>query len=139
TTTLTSGSAYVTNKCGFTVYLWSVSSVVGSLQTIPNGATYSERFRYDPLTGIAIKIGTNDRALYTGAPLLHFNYALNPSEGSIYYDLSTVFGFDYGFRGRKFTLKGTEGKNVPSIEWSGGAPSGTRAYFGDTDLTLTLC
>lgn len=121
------------------MYLWSVSSVVGPLQIVPTGATYRERFRYDPATGIAIKIGTTDQALYTAQPLLHFNYALNNAEGSIYYDLSTVFGFDQKFQGQKFVVKGTEGRNVLSIEWYGGAPSGTKAYFGDTDLTLTLC
>jgi hypothetical protein len=135
-----SNHAQVINKCGFAVYIWHVDSAVGSVNNVTT-FPYSENLSYDPKTGTALKIGTSPTALSTGAPLIHFSYALNPAEGSVYYDLSTVFGLDPAFQGKKFVLKGTEGlvPPVPVIEWSGDGPSGTRAYFGNTDLNLTLC
>jgi hypothetical protein len=138
---LTTGIASVKNNCPFTLYLWSVSSTISPIHTLAangTGTPYTEPLHYDPATGIAIKIGTTDNALWTGAPLLHFSYALNNAEGSIYYDLSSAFGTDPLLMGRKFVVKGSK-PDVPSIEWTGGSPSGTRAYFGDTDLGLTLC
>lgn len=134
----TQGSAIIKNSCPFAVHVWSVNSKQGPMVTIPTNGTSSEAFSFDPLTGTAIKISPWDAALYSGAPLLHFSYGLNPQSNYIYYDVSTVLGFDQQFQGKKFTVKGTK-ENVPAIEWYGGAPSGTRAFQGDTDLVFTLC
>ncbi|KAF2749881.1 hypothetical protein M011DRAFT_524504 [Sporormia fimetaria CBS 119925] len=138
TTTLTSGVARVINNCPSTVYLWSVASTVGDRQTLQPGGQYSEQFRYDPRTGVAIKVGTTPESIGNGAPVLHFSYTLNNGENSIYYDVSSAFGVDPLFSGRVVKVVG-DGPNVPSIVWTGPAPSGTRVYFGNTNLILTLC
>jgi hypothetical protein len=85
------GSAKVTNKCQNSVYLWSVGSSAGDVQTIAPGGTYSEVYRDDNGSGgISLKITREKDGLYNGSPQTIFAYSLDGN--NIWYDLSDVFG-----------------------------------------------
>ncbi|KAF2499000.1 hypothetical protein BU16DRAFT_443900, partial [Lophium mytilinum] len=72
------------------IYLWSVSSVAGPMQTIYPYTLWSESQHYDPKTGIALKITKAPDALYNGAGTFIFGYTLNAAEGNIYYSFGKV-------------------------------------------------
>lgn len=137
------GEQFVTNKCSSTVYLWEVaaSSEPGPVQTIDPSWTYSSALRTRSTSGgVALKVGTTPDALWTGAPTLHLSYTNNNE--SIWYDLSTVFGFDPLFQGKNVSVHGTPGKNpeVPTILWPGSPqPQQVKVYNGNTNLYLVLC
>jgi len=126
----------VHNNCDFDIFITSVGSTSGNTTKVQPDTRWTEE-EYFEGTGTAIKIGRSAAALWTAQPTLHLSYTYNKGK-SIYYDLSTAYGFD--FWGKKITLKGDEEKDVPSIEWDGApGPIHTTSYFGETDLTLEVC
>ncbi|KAF2204592.1 putative BYS1 domain protein [Delitschia confertaspora ATCC 74209] len=135
------GNATVLNHCPFPTYLWSVASTASPQHNLSSTTgSYMEPLHTDPKTGgIAIKITTVANGLVSNAPQLNFAYALNEREGSVYYDLSSVFGDP--FAGSKVEIKPKEG--CAKITWEKGTRpegSGTQACFDTAaDLVLTLC
>lgn len=130
------GTSYVHNKCGFDVYITSVGSTMSETKKLGNNSYWSEK-QYLEDVGTAIKITTSATALYEAKPVLHFSYTYTKGV-SIYYDLSTTYGFD--FEDKKLRLHGPEDKDVEEIVWDGEPkPNHTAVYFGDTNLTLELC
>ncbi|KAF2787048.1 hypothetical protein K505DRAFT_288623 [Melanomma pulvis-pyrius CBS 109.77] len=138
-TTLATGQSIIKNKCGFPVWITSVDHEPHPTISLAAGGTWSEPQRYDPATGISIKIGTYEGALYTGGPIIQFAYTAYPPP-YIYYDISTSYGYDPKFIGEIIDLSGSA-TGAPEIVWNGGPESNqnTKAYAGDTDLILTLC
>ncbi|EFQ98413.1 Bys1 family protein [Nannizzia gypsea CBS 118893] len=134
------GHAIVENHCDNNAYLWSVGSSVGPQQTITPGHTYSEQFRYDPVSGgIALKITRAKDGIYNGSPQTIFAYTLTNT--NTFYDLSDVFGD--AFAGTSGLLVSTSNPNCPDIWWPNGVPPAgqkfTSACQRDADITLTLC
>ena len=86
------GNAVVKNNCGFSVYLRSVGSSVGALQTITAGGSYSEQFRTTSTgAGVSLKIDKTGDPTGSGAGnIVQFEYTLSGS--TVYYDLSTLDG-----------------------------------------------
>ena len=86
------GNAVVKNNCGFSVYLRSVGSSVGALQTIKAGGSYSEQFRVSGTgAGISLKVDkTGDPTGSGSGNIVQFEYTLSGS--TVYYDLSTLNG-----------------------------------------------
>ncbi|KAF2001855.1 hypothetical protein P154DRAFT_414241, partial [Amniculicola lignicola CBS 123094] len=111
--------AYVKNKCGVPLYISTVSSRSSDVQPLPNGGFWTDELKYDPLTGIAIKITSKPDGLATGAPVLHFSYTLGQEDGKTYYDLSSAYGLDDVFEGEKLELHTNWEKNCPVITWLG--------------------
>lgn len=135
-TALAAPSVIVHNNCDFNIFITSVGQTTGNTTAVQPDTLWTEE-EYFQGVGTAIKIALTDAALWTAKPVLHLSYTYKKNE-SIYYDLSTAYGFD--FWGKKITLKGDEGKNVPSIEWNGEpSPPHTYAFFGETGLTLEVC
>ncbi|CBX94415.1 hypothetical protein IAQ61_009875 [Plenodomus lingam] len=134
--TALAGTSYVHNKCGYDVYVTSVGATPGPTTKLENATYWSEQ-QYLEDVGTAIKITTEANGLYEAKPVLHFSYTYN--EGvSIYYDLSTIHGYD--FAGKKLRLHGPDDQKVEEIVWDGEPkPNHTAVYFGDTSLYLELC
>ena len=85
------GHAVVKNNCAAPVYLWSVGSAVGPMQTINPGKSYSQVLHHDAKSGgISLKITKTANGLYDGSPQTNFAYTLDGSQ--TWYDLSDVFG-----------------------------------------------
>ncbi|KAH6633217.1 hypothetical protein C7974DRAFT_412230 [Boeremia exigua] len=125
------------NNCDFDVFVTSVGKTSGNTTRVHPDVPWIEEEYFDG-TGTAIKIGRTAAALWTAKPTLHLSYTYSRGQ-SLYYDLSTTYGFD--FWGKKITVKGDDDKEVPSIEWDG-APEliqHTQSYFGETGLTLEIC
>ncbi|KAI8935332.1 hypothetical protein NX059_007917 [Plenodomus lindquistii] len=134
--TALAGTTFVHNKCGFDVYVTSVGATTSETMKLTNTSYWSEKQYFEGI-GTAIKITTSPNALWESKPVLHFSYTYTKNV-SIYYDLSTAFGFD--FAGDKLRVHGPEGKNVEEIVWDGEPkPNHTAVFFGDTSLTLELC
>ncbi|KAJ8118567.1 hypothetical protein OPT61_g470 [Boeremia exigua] len=126
----------VHNNCDFDVFVTSVGQTSGNTTRVQPDTRWVEEEYFQGI-GTAIKIGRTAAALWTAKPTLHLSYTYSKDQ-SIYYDLSTAYGFD--FWGLKITLKGDKDKNVPSIEWDGApGPIHTESYFGETGLTLEAC
>ncbi|KAK2059042.1 Bys1 family protein [Colletotrichum caudatum] len=137
------GKATVVNKCATEVSLWSVGSDVRAAGPLAaGGGTYAETFARDPATGgRALKITSARDGLYTGAPQLVFAYTLDAAGGggSIWYDLSTVFGD--GFKGSKLVVA-SRLATCPAIVWEAGvSPGGSQVKVctAEQDVVLTLC
>ncbi|KAL4895037.1 hypothetical protein BDV59DRAFT_200294 [Aspergillus ambiguus] len=129
----TIGQAVVDNECSFPVYLWSVSSTVGSGVTLEPFTTYSEEFRADSSTGgVAIKVTTTPEGLYTGAAQTIFAYSLIGN--TVYYDLSDVYGD--AFKGNRVSLGGAQGD---AITWEDGVPpSGSQVRTQASNLDVVV-
>lgn len=135
-TTLAAPSIVVHNNCDFDVFVTSVGQITGNTTKVQPDTLWTEEEYFQGI-GTAIKIGRTAAALWTAKPILHLSYTYNKGV-SLYYGLSTVYGFD--FPNKKITVKGDKDKDVPSIEWDGAPQSGnTLAYFGETGLTLEVC
>jgi hypothetical protein len=132
------GNAVVTNHCNFPVYLWSVGGSVGPQQTIAAGASYSEPLHHDPASGgIALKITTVANGLYNGSPQTNFAYTLDP--GTVWYDLSDVFGDP--FSGKTMVVRPSD-TQCSKICWPQGVNPGgsqTKNCNSASSITLNLC
>ncbi|PVH92660.1 hypothetical protein DM02DRAFT_268598 [Periconia macrospinosa] len=130
------GNAIIKNQCTSPIYAWSVSSTVGSQQTIAPAGNFSEAFHRDATTGgIALKITRVADGLYNGSPQQIFSYSLDGA--TVWYDLSTAFGEP--FAGSKITVT-QEGSR--SIEWpTGSNPGGSQVKAGvsEKDVVFTAC
>ena len=133
------GQSIIRNKCDFPIYITSVDSKVHDTVALAAGGTFSEPQRYDPATGIVLKVGTTADALWTSKPILQFAYTQHPDDW-IYYDLSNSFGYDAAFVGETLVVQGSA-PGLPQIVWPGSPLEGqnTKAYKGWTDLVLVLC
>lgn len=135
-TTLAAPTIIVHNNCDFDIFVTSVGQTSGNTTKVQPDVLWTEE-EYFENTGTAIKIGRSAAALWTAQPTLHLSYTYNKNQ-SLYYDLNTAYGFD--FWGKKITVRGDEGKNVPTIEWDGApGPAQISSYLGETGLTLELC
>ncbi|CAI7617012.1 unnamed protein product [Penicillium discolor] len=127
------GNAIVTNQCDFPVYL-----CVGPKQTIPAGGSYTEALHHDSASGgISLKITTVDDGLYNGSPQTNFAYTLDP--GTVWYDLSDVFGDP--FSGKSIVVRPTD-TTCSNICWAQGVNPGgsqTKNCNSDTSIDLNLC
>ena len=132
------GIARVVNNCDDAVHVWSVGSSVAGPYKLTKGGFYGEEFAKDPVTGgKALKVTRNADGLYTGAAQTIFAYNLDG--GSIWYDLSDVFGD--AFVGKKVTVASAE-QTCPSIIWPTGVPpagSQVKVCTAQKDVVLTLC
>jgi hypothetical protein len=133
------GSARVENKCNFPVTLWSVGGSISQPYTIAaNGGSYSEPFVKDPQSGgKALKVTKSSNGLFTGAPQTVFAYNLDG--GTIWYDLSDVFGD--AFAGSKL-VEASEDQTCPAIVWGNGIPpsgSQVKTCSAYSDVCLVLC
>lgn len=132
------GNAIVTNHCQFPVYLWSVGGSVGPKQTIPAGGSYTEALHHDSASGgISLKITTVDNGLHNGSPQTNFAYTLDP--GTVWYDLSDVFGDP--FSGKSIVVRPTD-TTCSNICWAQGVNPGgsqTKNCNSDTSVNLDLC
>ncbi|CAO2655862.1 Nn.00g046650.m01.CDS01 [Neocucurbitaria sp. VM-36] len=134
--TALAAATIVTNKCDFDVWVTSVSTTTGETKKITPTSSYTEGQYFDG-TGTAIKVTRSENGLWQNKPVLTFAYSYTKG-GPIYYDLSSHSGFD--FWGKKLTIKGEQGKGAEEVTWDGTPkPNHTAAYWGETDLTLTLC
>ncbi|KAF1845370.1 uncharacterized protein K460DRAFT_281718 [Cucurbitaria berberidis CBS 394.84] len=130
------GVTIVTNKCDFDVWVTSVSTTTGPTKKIASNSSYTEGQYFDG-TGTAIKVTRAEKGLWQGKAVLIFAYSYTKG-GPIYYDLSSHSGFD--FWGKKLTVQGQQGKGAEVLTWEGTPkPNHTAVYWGETDLTLTLC
>ncbi|KAA8644271.1 hypothetical protein EYZ11_002856 [Aspergillus tanneri] len=131
----TTGHAVVINECTHAIYLWSVSSTMGSQITLAPQENYTEVFHHDDQSGgVSLKVTTVKDGLYNSAPQTVFAY--NLVDRNVWYDLSDVFGDP--FQGHLVTLLPSE----PAINWEDGVPpAGSQVRIQDaaTDLALTVC
>lgn len=129
------GQAVVVNHCNFPIYIWSVGSTIQPQETIWPYGRFSEIYRHDKESGgIALKISTVHDGLYSSSPMTIFAY--NLADGSVWYDLSDVFGDP--FSGHPVELRPAD----PPIFWQDGIPprgSMVRVQEDSVDLILTLC
>ncbi|OCL06821.1 hypothetical protein AOQ84DRAFT_267528, partial [Glonium stellatum] len=126
----------VVNQCLFSVFLWSVDTSIGPMQTITSGSSYYETMHWNPTTGIALKITTTPDGLYNAAPTLIWGYAINPSEKSVYYSLSDAFGNP--FVGQSVSLSSNPDGACPNISYPS-ERSTTKVCQDIYDLVITLC
>ncbi|KAF2004128.1 hypothetical protein P154DRAFT_485875 [Amniculicola lignicola CBS 123094] len=135
------GRAIVSNLCDAPVYLWSVGSSISTQHVIPRDSSYSEVFHHDPISGgIAIKMTASENGLFN-PNVSQTIFAYNLDGGTIWYDMSDLFGD--GFLGRRMYVKPSV-TSCPEIAWPfGKLPSGegsqVRHCTAETDLTLTFC
>lgn len=135
-TTFAVPSIVVHNNCDFNIFVTSVGQATGNTTKVQPDTLWTEE-EYFQGVGTAIKIGRTAAALWTAQPTLHLSYTYNKGK-SIYYDLSTAYGFD--FWGKNITVKGDKDKDVQPIEWNGApGPVHTLSYLGETGLTLEVC
>lgn len=135
------GSARVTNNCAEPVYLWHVGGSVGAKQTIGQGQTYNETIVRDPSTGgVALKVTRVDDGLFQpGVPQTVFSYTLDQSTGTVWYDLSDVFGDAFAGSNVEVLPSVT---TCPAILWPAGvSPGGSQVKVcgAGYDYTLILC
>lgn len=132
------GHAVVKNNCAAPVYLWSVGSAVGPMQTINPGKSYSQVLHHDAKSGgISLKITKTANGLYDGSPQTNFAYTLDGSQ--TWYDLSDVFGD--AFSGKSVSVVPSV-STCPRICWpSGVSPAGSQVKdcTSTADITLNLC
>ncbi|OAK96187.1 hypothetical protein IQ06DRAFT_308990 [Phaeosphaeriaceae sp. SRC1lsM3a] len=124
---LTSAVAETTvhNKCSYPVY-YSANDADGP-------SPESEWF--DGITGTALKITKTRDGLWAGKPVLNFGYTIK--DGEVWYDLSTVNGYDWW--GEVLVLDG-EREGAETIVWKGQPGPNHVAHFkGELDLVLTTC
>ncbi|KAF2755089.1 hypothetical protein EJ05DRAFT_503399 [Pseudovirgaria hyperparasitica] len=138
TSTLAIGNAKVINNCADNIYLWSVSSTQGAMQTISKGASYSEPFHTDNKTGgIALRITRFTDGLFNGRPQTTLSYSLDGN--NIWYDLSDAFGD--AFSGSKLEVVASDAA-CPKITWAQGVSPGgsqTKVCQANSDVALTTC
>lgn len=131
------GQAIIYNSCPFPVYVWSVGSTIRPETTVPRWANFTETFRVDRQTGgIALKVTTVDGGLFNSSPQTVFAYNVDETTGSVYYDLTDVFGDP--FQGHPVSLLPSD----PMIFWPNGTPPGgsnVRVKPLTQDLKLSLC
>lgn len=133
---LAAPSVVVQNNCDFDIFVTSVGTSVGNTTKVQPDTLWTEE-EYFSGVGTAIKIARSATALWTAKPVLHLSYTYDQGK-SLYYDLSTVYGFD--FENQNITVTGDEGKDVTSIKWVGTpGPIHTFSYFGETGLHLETC
>lgn len=129
------GRAVVVNHCNVPIYIWSVGSTIRPQKMIFPSGRFSEIYRHDKESGgIALKISTMHDGLYSSSPMTVFAY--NLANGSVWYDLSDVFGDP--FSGHPVVLRPAE----PEIFWQDGIPprgSMVRMQEASVDLILTVC
>lgn len=129
------GRAVIVNRCTVPIYIWSVGSTVRPQSTIHPYGRFFETYRHDKETGgIALKVSTVYDGLYNSSPMTVFAY--NLANGSVWYDLSDVFGDP--FAGHPVVLQPAE----PQIFWQNGVPpsgSMVRVQDASVDLVLTVC
>jgi hypothetical protein len=142
TIAIMAGTAYavpetlVHNNCDFPIWYAAVDSTPPINMTIipPAGYVAQDQW-FDGKTGTALKITKSYNGLWANEPVLNFGYTL--SNGEIWYDLSTINGFD--FWGENITLEGGK-KGSEEIVWEGApGPVHIAHWVGSLDLLLTLC
>ena len=103
-----SGSATVTNSCGFEVYVYvcDQSSCGGVTNVGPNGGTFSTPYTSTLNDGVSIKIGTAPGEVEK--PITQLEYTV--TSNLVYFDLSDINGNPFGNYG--FTLTDTDGLSV---------------------------
>jgi len=127
------GIAVVLNNSPDPIYVWSVGGTVGPRHDIKAGQTYAscnffqltatggiyweEMHHDDKSGGIAIKMTKEADGLNSGAPQQVWAYNLDG--GTVWYDLSTVFGAP--FAGSRLDVTGDNGG---SIVWPNGIHPG---------------
>ncbi|KAB8360791.1 hypothetical protein FH972_024525 [Carpinus fangiana] len=140
------GSAMVTNKCGFPIYLWSVSNEQGPMVTLEsNGGTFQEEYRLNPNGGgISIKIAPNDTL--AGA-ITQLEYTL---QSTLWYDVSNVNGSPFREQGLSVEASPPSVACKP-VECLPGDACETQIYINpfddfavsacspDEDLIMTIC
>lgn len=84
--TIAGGGVEIINRLNTTVYLWSVTDVLGPMQTLPaQSGVYAEPWRVNPGGGgISIKLSTAPEPL----DILQFEYT--QAEPTIFWDLSCI-------------------------------------------------
>jgi hypothetical protein len=124
------------NNCDFTVWYAAVDSQPsGNMTQVPSGGYIYQEEWFDGKTGTALKITRAANGLWAGKPILNLGYTL--TEGELWYDLSSINGYD--FWGEKVTLTGDD-KDAEGITWNGEpGPSHVAHWTGPLNLTLTLC
>ncbi|KAH8704977.1 putative BYS1 domain protein, partial [Talaromyces proteolyticus] len=130
----TLASAIVFNNCtDTTVYLWSVGSRIGDVQTIDTGKTYSEEFRHDSQTGgISLKITTVPDGIYTSSPETDYAYSLVDDNTTVWYDISDVNGDP--FANYTVALVPSSGACRGFVWENGVSPSGTHTASCSADV-----
>ncbi|KAI4605966.1 hypothetical protein J4E83_010392 [Alternaria metachromatica] len=112
------GIAVVLNNSPDPIYVWSVGGTVGPRHDIKAGGIYWEEMHHDDKSGgIAIKMTKEADGLNSGAPQQVWAYNLDG--GTVWYDLSTVFGAP--FAGSRLDVTGDNGG---SIVWPNGIHPG---------------
>ncbi|KAI5801208.1 hypothetical protein EDC01DRAFT_780924 [Geopyxis carbonaria] len=132
-------TAFVTNKCTFPIYVWSVGSSVSNQSTLETGQSYSETTHRDATTGgIALKVTTEENGLYvSGVAQTILSYTLDSTQ--LWYDLSDVYGD--AFKGKKVAVT-VSNSACSGITWATGVPpagSQTRSCDPTANIRLTLC
>ncbi|KAH7396635.1 hypothetical protein DE146DRAFT_756345 [Phaeosphaeria sp. MPI-PUGE-AT-0046c] len=129
---LTSAVAETTlhNKCSYPVYYSANDANAPS----PDSYIVQDEW-FDGITGTALKVTKTRDGLWAGKPVLNFGYTVK--NGEVWYDLSTVNGYDWW--GEVVVLDG-EKTGAETIVWKGEPGPNHVAHFkGELDLVLTTC
>lgn len=140
------GGVTIVNHLNTTLYLWSVSNTQGPMQTLPQGGSYSEKWRVNPNGGgVSIKMATSP----SQADVLQYEYTV--SDPQIYWDLSCInMGTNSEFTKYGFGVTNNGGSSCPAASCAPGDtacadaylyPSDNQATHGcpiSTDFTLTI-
>jgi hypothetical protein len=134
TSAVASPDVILKNHCPFPVYVTSVGQGGPKAPTreILAGATWSEP-QYWSGTGTALDITRYAEDIWTSAAVLVLGYTYKAGE-SIFYDINVHAGNP--FPGATIKLSGAGGETVWNKDPQ---PPQTKAFFGETDLTLDLC
>jgi hypothetical protein len=134
--TASASETMVHNNCDFSVWYTAVDSTppTNTAEIPPNNYIAQDEW-FDGKTGTALKITRTADGLWANKSVLNFGYTL--TKGEIWYDLSSINGYD--FWGKTITLTGDD-KDAEGIIWDGvPGPVHIAHWTGPLDLTLTLC
>ncbi|OCK79519.1 hypothetical protein K432DRAFT_65040 [Lepidopterella palustris CBS 459.81] len=127
---------FVVNHCPYDVYVSSVDSVAGPVESVPAGDYWYEDMHYDPAAGVAIKVATEKDGLFNGSPVFIFAYSISPAEKLVWYSLSNIVGDP--FSGYRVILHSRKAGACPTLQWP--TDNGITRNCADTDdLILSLC
>ncbi|KAJ6115688.1 Secreted thaumatin-like protein cetA [Penicillium sp. IBT 18751x] len=131
-----SGSVLITNNLNMDVYAWSVTDVVGPMQTLTaNGGTYSEAWQTNPNGGgVSIKLATDP----SQSDVLQFEYT--QATDTIFWDLSCInMESSSEFTTYGFSVLPSEGQSssCPSAVCAAGDSACAAAYLFPTDDQAT--
>jgi len=144
---LATGSASVTNMCGYPVYYAVISGQAEAMQALYPGGSMSQPYNL-PDVGVSVKLALNDTA---SGPVSQFEYTW--ASGKINYDLSNINGYPFAAGGMTVTPSMENDPNnptcVPIVCPAGSAvcsaaynqPDDTRTMVcsDSASLSLTLC